>query len=60
MIVIGCAIAKRTFVAMFMSRKKFDIKAIANWAALMPINLWHVSEGFLPLRHFQGFAKVDI
>jgi hypothetical protein len=38
-IVIGCAIANRTLLAIFINRKKFDIKAIASCTALMASNL---------------------
>ena len=43
MIVIGCAMIKRTFLAILRSSDKFDINAMASWAALMPINLFVVS-----------------
>ncbi len=38
-IVIGCAIENRTLRAMFNRRKRFDIRAMTSWAALMPISL---------------------
>jgi len=39
MIVIGCATENLILLAIFMSRERLDIKAMANWTAFMPINL---------------------
>lgn len=39
MIVIGCATENRTFLAIFMRRKRFDTRAIPSCAALTAISL---------------------
>lgn len=42
-IVIGWAMENLTLSAMFRSKKRFDMRAIANCAALIPINLIRIS-----------------
>lgn len=44
MIVIGCAIEKRIRRAMFMSRTRLEIRAIANCTALIATSLFLVSK----------------
>jgi hypothetical protein len=38
-IVIGCAISKRTLLAIFSRRERFDIRAMPSWVAFTPVNL---------------------
>jgi hypothetical protein len=48
MIVMGCAIENLTLLAIFRSKKRFDMRAMASWAALMPINLGEIEFSIFP------------